>query len=343
MWLWLALALAQDERRLLAEIESFDVRIDALSAEIASLDGSALDADRRAAEEEARAQAVATQLEAHRGEASGLVRATYHLERQGLLRLLFGAESPWELRRRAHYLEVALRDAASRRAAFANAAAERQARAGAAAASREARDALRASLASRKAEYESQRASRMSLLKRIRGSPQLAMQAEVELDRARQEVDASMAAREGSVREAMPADSAQFRGLQGRLPRPVDGGIARPFGPYVDPVSGKRSNNLGLDFAAPLGTPIRAVAAGTVTRAAYVQGYGMMVVLQHGAYTTLYAHANALRVGEKQVVEAGAVLGLVGNTGLAEDVAARLHFEIRYNNTPQDPAEWLAR
>ncbi|MFN7147007.1 MAG: M23 family metallopeptidase [Myxococcota bacterium] len=50
-----------------------------------------------------------------------------------------------------------------------------------------------------------------------------------------------------------------------------------------------------------------------------------------------------LAVAQGQAVKRGDVLGLVGNTGLAEDADARLHFEVRYNNTPQDPAEWLAR
>ena len=96
-------------------------------------------------------------------------------------------------------------------------------------------------------------------------------------------------------------------------------------------------------MSAALGSPFRAVADGVVTRSGYVRGYGQVVMVQHGPYTTLYAHANGLRVAQGQAVRQGDVLGLVGNTGLAEDAEARLHFELRYNNTPQDPAPWLAR
>ena len=126
------------------------------------------------------------------------------------------------------------------------------------------------------------------------------------------------------------------------LPAPVEGSVLHPFGTSTDPVTGETVQSVGIDLTAPLGTPFRAVFPGTVTRSAYVRGYGQMVTVEHGSYVTIYAHANGLRVAAGQEVQAGDVLGLVGTTGLLQDATPRLHFEIRYNGTPQDPAPWLA-
>jgi len=105
--------------------------------------------------------------------------------------------------------------------------------------------------------------------------------------------------------------TADFRAARGRLPRPVNGSLLRGFG----------SNNAGLDWVADPGTAFHAVFDGVVTRAGYVRGFGQMVMIQHGSYSTLYARANGLRVVVDQVVKAGDVLGTVGTTGLAEEGA----------------------
>lgn len=342
--LWTALAQSPDERGVLAEIQAYDTQILSLSSQMEELDKRAATATAQQQADESAARTAETELNTRRTQTARLVAATYRLERHGFLRLLFGAESPWELRRRAHYLEAVVRTSEARRRQFADASKERADRMARAGASREALQSLRDELQTSKAALEAERNKRVNLLRQIRGTPQLAARAVVEVQQARSELSRSMANREATIPSAEVAgDTNSFRSQKGRLPRPVNGAIARAFGAYVDPASGQRTNNLGVDFAAEFGTPFRAVAAGTVTRAAYVQGYGQMVVVQHGSFTTLYAHANGLRVAAGQTVNQGDVLGLVGNTGLAEDVGCRLHFEVRYNNTPQDPAEWLGR
>ena len=84
------------------------------------------------------------------------------------------------------------------------------------------------------------------------------------------------------------------------------------------------------------------------TGASHVDPFGRIVLVDHDfgdghTYTTLYAHANGLRAIQGQEVHQGDVLGLVGTTGLTEEAPPRLHFEVRYNGTPQDPLAWVAR
>ena len=74
-----------------------------------------------------------------------------------------------------------------------------------------------------------------------------------------------------------------------------------------------------------------------------VRGLGQTVAVQHGPYTTVYAHLSGVRVRVDDTVVAGQVIGLVGNTGLTAADGYRLTFEVRYNNSPQDPLPWLTR
>lgn len=94
----------------------------------------------------------------------------------------------------------------------------------------------------------------------------------------------------------------------------------------------------GVDYAAPLGTPIRATSAGVVAERGVIGGYGSTIILQHGAkYTTLYGHmsayANGTNVG--QHVEQGQIIGYIGSTGLA--TGPHLHYEFHINGVHHDP------
>ncbi len=96
----------------------------------------------------------------------------------------------------------------------------------------------------------------------------------------------------------------------------------------------------GIDLAAPQGTPIFAVHAGTVTLARWNGGYGYAVIIDHGdGVQTLYGHNSELLVSEGQEVSAGERIALAGNTGYS--FGAHLHFEIHVNGVPQDPVPWL--
>ena len=127
---------------------------------------------------------------------------------------------------------------------------------------------------------------------------------------------------------------------RGRIPWPVSGRIIQPFGRYKNPEFKEVVDNSGIQIQAPQGTPFRAVAAGIVRYADWFKGYGKLVILDHGAgYYSLYAQAAELAVSEGQKVEAGEVLGQVGDTGSL--VGTSLYFEIRKNGVPQNPALWL--
>ena len=96
----------------------------------------------------------------------------------------------------------------------------------------------------------------------------------------------------------------------------------------------------GLDTAAPTGTPIYACWGGRVAVAGWQGGYGNAVVIDHGGgQATLYAHQSVIAVSVGQAVNAGQLIGYVGSTG--NSTGPHLHFEVRVNGTPVDPAPYF--
>lgn len=315
------------------QLTGLDVEDEAMKVREAALT-SAVDAHN------ADEKTAGAEVERRRGDVDRGMRAAYRLQRRGFARLLFDAQSPDELRRRVHYLLASVTTQRASIATFSELVDKRSQAAAAAEAEMKALNTLRAERDAQRTIFEEERARRVELLRSVRASVPMTSKYRDESAEARSDFNTSVALHEGSMPEAIPGTDG-FREARGQLPWPLQGRLLIGWGPYTDSITGDTLQNLGYDIASPPGTPFRAVYAGTVTRSGYVRGYGQVVMLQHGSYATLYAHANGLRVAQGQDVAAGDVLGLVGTTGLLDESTARLHFEVRYNGTPQDPGSWL--
>lgn len=120
------------------------------------------------------------------------------------------------------------------------------------------------------------------------------------------------------------------------------GYISSPFGRRVNPVSGRLSMHKGIDFAAPAGSDVVAVAAGVVTWSGRKNGYGNVVEVGHAdGYTTLYAHnqKNLVEVGD--LVKRRQVLAKVGSTG--RSTGYHVHFEVMKDGRVMNPQSFIAR
>lgn len=126
-------------------------------------------------------------------------------------------------------------------------------------------------------------------------------------------------------------------------PMPVAGArVSSQFGWRQHPIFGTPDHHEGVDYAAPTGTPIRAVAAGTVKIAEERPGYGLLVVVDHGGgLETRYAHCDRFDVREGDPVQAGEVIAEVGSTG--NSTGPHLHFEVRKRGVAVDPQAWLGK
>lgn len=121
---------------------------------------------------------------------------------------------------------------------------------------------------------------------------------------------------------------------------PTRGYLSRGFGVKLDPFTGLRQPHWGLDFAADIGTPVYATAAGIIFFTGWRHGLGQLVIIDHGyGYRTHYGHLNKIRVKKGQRIERGDVIGGVGNTGYS--TGPHLHYEVRYNNKAVNPKDYI--
>jgi murein hydrolase activator len=155
-----------------------------------------------------------------------------------------------------------------------------------------------------------------------------------ELDRAQNRLDQLVA-----ELDARPETSG-FGALRGRLPLPAPGHIEAGFGKVLEPRFNTVTLRRGIDIRAPSGTPVHAVAPGTVVWTGWMRGYGNVVIVDHGdGYHSVVAHlAEVMRALGAHVFE-GDVLGTVGDTGSLQ--GPLLYFEIRRQGLAVDPAPWL--
>lgn len=115
--------------------------------------------------------------------------------------------------------------------------------------------------------------------------------------------------------------------------------MASGYGYRVDPVYGTQKLHEGMDFSAPIGTPVYATGNGKVIFAGWKSGYGNLIEIDHGYnYITRYAHLNKISVTVGQKVERGEEIGEVGNTG--KSTGPHLHYEVRLKDVPQNPVNY---
>jgi len=108
------------------------------------------------------------------------------------------------------------------------------------------------------------------------------------------------------------------------------------FSMRLHPILQTMKAHLGVDYAAPTGTPALSVGDGVVEFAGVQGGYGNTVIIRHGGnHSTLYAHLSRMHVQKGQAVQKGQTIGAVGSTGLS--TGPHLHFEFRVNGTHVDP------
>lgn len=116
--------------------------------------------------------------------------------------------------------------------------------------------------------------------------------------------------------------------------------LTSTFGTRLDPFTRSLAQHSGIDFRAPTGTPVRAVAAGKIIEAGPNGGYGRMVEIDHGfGITTRYAHLSSITVNEGDSIARGAVLGHVGSTG--RSTGPHLHYEVRIDDDATDPMRYV--
>jgi murein DD-endopeptidase MepM/ murein hydrolase activator NlpD len=114
--------------------------------------------------------------------------------------------------------------------------------------------------------------------------------------------------------------------------------VSSGYGMRFHPISGVQKAHLGIDYAAPTGTPVRTIGDGVVSFAGVQRGYGNVIEITHkNQQSTLYAHLSRIDVRTGQKLSQGDFIGAVGSTGAS--TGPHLHFEFRDRGVHLDPLE----
>jgi len=155
---------------------------------------------------------------------------------------------------------------------------------------------------------------------------------------AEQPADTKPEQSQKSADTALAADvpSGAFESLRGRMAAPISGKVAARFG-------AKRGDGpvwRGIFFKAPEGTEVRAVGPGRIAYAAWMRGWGNVIIVNHGGeYLSIYGFNQTLLKHAGDAVKAGDIIASAGSTGGNEE--SGLYFELRHLGKPIDPAGWV--
>ncbi|MBV8516466.1 MAG: peptidoglycan DD-metalloendopeptidase family protein [Acidobacteria bacterium] len=121
---------------------------------------------------------------------------------------------------------------------------------------------------------------------------------------------------------------------------PVRGILTDGFGGRSDPFTGEPGQHNAVDISSAIGQAVRAPADGIVIKAEWANGYGNVIYISHGyGYSTRYGHLSSFNAHPGQHVKRGDIIGFVGTTG--RSTGPHLHYEVRVNNNPVNPLEYI--
>ena len=204
---------------------------------------------------------------------------------------------------------------------------------------------IRQQLLAQKADYQGQAELQADLVQRLNSDRVALDAARIQLERDSLSVanliQKKVAEEEARIAAAKAKSQARnFVRGSGIMAFPSSGYISSPYGWRSHPVLGRGRLHTGMDFAAGYGATIRAADSGTVLYSGWYGGYGKTVIINHGeGITTLYGHSSKLYVNAGESVKRGQAISAIGSTGLS--TGPHLHFEVRKNGTPVNPANYL--
>lgn len=327
--------LRGQERSLLGDVERLELEVRLRGEELRAIQ---LDLQRTQAQMDAtlkRVRELEKSLEETRPLLAAHARALYKLGELSYLRILLSVDHPSDMFRGYRFVTALARRDNGRIASFrADLAALKTQRAELERRTEESL-ALRTQLERARRDLDAERRRKTDLLTSIVEKKEIHAAYVKELEEAESRLRQML---QGLGEGEVTVPVAAFRGT---LPWPVEGRVIVSFGRRRHARFDTYTVQNGIEIQARLDSPVAAVYEGTVVFADRFQGYGLMVVLDHGGkHHSLYAHLSELNVQVGQRVAAGGILGTVGAMGLE---GSGLYFETRFQGRPEDPQEWLRK
>ena len=324
--------LASDERTLLGDLRKFEIERQLKTEEVKRLDADAARVQAELDHASARMESLQESSRAELPELRERLVEIYKLGQARYLRLLLSTPDLRRLGQSTRTVAALAKLDRDRVATHAQTLAELTTTRKALEARRAEFTALRA--AAEKAQAAAQRAAqaRTDLIRDIDKKRDLNAQLSSELQTAQQKLQATL---RDLANGAPSGEAAQLplRPFRGALEWPVDGAVTRRFG------RGSASN--GIEIAAAEGADALAVHDGTVAFAGTFAGFGNLVILDHGAQTfSLYGDLLDIAVKKGARIEHGQPVGSAGPIPSGSD---GVYFELRIDDHPVDPLQWLKK
>ena len=278
-------------------------------------------------------------LAAERTALARQVRLHYMTGREELFKLLLSQESPATLGRMLVYFDYYNRARTMRIAAVSTELAKLDELESATARVEEELTALEAKQATELEALERSRDDRRAAVAKLDAEIRDANSAAAKLKSEERRLT-EVVKRLAELAAGFPVDNEEpFSRVKGKLAWPVQGRLAGDYGQPRG--AGGPVKWTGVLLEAGAGTPVRAVYHGRVAFADWLQGLGLLVIVDHGGgYMSLYGHNEALLKESGDWVEPGETIAQVGDSG--GQARPGLYFEIRYNGEPVNPHPWIA-
>jgi septal ring factor EnvC (AmiA/AmiB activator) len=190
-----------------------------------------------------------------------------------------------------------------------------------------------------------QKLRREQMLDHVRNEREAHEQAAKELSAAAENLNHlvdTLKRRAAELEKKIRLEGLAFPLRQKKLIWPTRGRVTQKFGKTKHPRFNTWVMNKGIDITGSIGQNVCAVAPGNVLYAEWFEGYGRLVILDHGrGFNTIYAHLAKISVSEGQTVAEGQSIGTLGDSGTWK--GPNLYFEIRQRGEAVDPQDWLER
>lgn len=335
-------ALTKEERDTLKEFGRADHALSALQKKASTVKSALAELEKQLRYTEVESKELTDQIQTAEAYAARRLVALYKLNRMGKINLLARAESISALL----YLRKSLEQILEADADFHNRLKEKKSGLSRVKAQlteqKERKRALEKDYLEKIKTLSRQKRHRSMLLGKIRSRRQLQVAALEELQQAAAQLDRAIKSYKNR-RLSLKSDKtarvvlSETKGLR-RMP--VRGKIVSRFGAYVDPKFQMTHQRNGIEIKAEAGSPIYAVAGGTVAFADWFKGYGNMMIIDHGdGYFTVYANTHEMFKSGGDTVSNNEVIATVGETGSL--IGPKLYFEVRYQGKPIDPLIWM--
>src|SRR4051794_14681432 len=324
--------LALQERTVLGDLRKLEIERELRTAELRRLDGEAATLERELATTTERMQALQSAEQREAPELRARLVEIYKLGEARYLRLLLATSDLRRLGQSTRTVAVLAKLDRDRIAAHQQTLSALKSTRAALEDRGRALTAIKAS--AQKAQVAAARAaqSRAELVREIDQKRDVNAQLAGELQEAQQKLQAMLRAGATGA-PAVQVASLPLRPFRGELPWPVDGQLKRRFD--------RSSGSNGIEVAAEEGAQARAVHDGVVAFAGTFDGFGNLVILDHGSQTfSLYGDLLDISVAKDARVEHGHPVGIVGPIPSGAD---GLYFELRVDGQPVDPLQWLKK